>query len=1071
MAGDDALERIAAAIADGSPVDWDAAEGSASTDEERGAILALREAAGIVAGGPCTSTPPDRSGSSLTRNDANTSRQSPPASGAATCWGHLHLRKSIGSGTFGEVYVAWDSRLDREVALKLLHAADPASPASSIIAEGRLLARVRHPNVVTVFGADRLDGRVGIWMELIEGRTLADIVREHGPLGAAEATVIGADLCCALAAVHASGLLHRDVKAQNVMREAGGRVVLMDFGAGRENDATPGGRELAGTPAYLAPEVLRGGPASVRSDIYSLGVLLYFLVTGSYPVTAATVTGIAHAHVNRERRRLVDLRRDLPDAFVRVVERAISVDPGDRYDSAGTLQSELAGTLAPAALPVDRPMDAPIAESVPDASRGHKSGQKHRLSTVGAAVGAILLVTVTAASWLFAPASPVLPLAARDWVLVGAFENRTGDRTFEGIVEYALQHELAHSPFLNVVPRERAEDTLRMMHKPVHQVLDAAVGREVCLRDGAIRALITGRLEKSGTSYSLNADVIDPREGQLVGAVAEKARTQKDVARAAARLSLRLRAMLGERREGIRASERAFEKGTTPSLEALKLYSEAVRAGSLGNWLEASQFARSAIEEDAAFASAHAWLARSLLFNLHVDEAIREIDRAEQLASTSTTRERLYIAALGHSMRADLLGSQRNRAIVQGLKPPGNGEIQRHNAEAASAYEALRRLYPDDYLSAQDLAGLYDRMGRSEDGLRMAETVARLRPTNFAANYSVAYRLVSSGGRLAEAAPFLARARMLMPSDVRPDQASWLQSEAVFEDWVNGDVPAMLARLEQLRQSGDRRFADDAKPFYLALGCLRRAETLEQPRPEGTTETSGTGNELFDRALVACHRGDLESARKFAHQLPPPPTPATFRLQRPAVAPQSIHAWLYVRLGLLADAQHIVRSWESLGLTNSPGYSWATGEVALARGDVDAAIRELRYAVQKLVLPYSIMAAESLADAFERSGRKDEACDLLEQATRDRARFFYGPRVMQSWVRARGHLAQLCERSGRTREADQLRAELRALLRYADPDFLITLPAVGETLRRSASASRTGMHRPRSSLAPVSGRR
>src|SRR6185436_1829643 len=146
----------------------------------------------------------------------------------------------------------------------------PSSAMSAIVDEGRLLARVRHTNVVTIYGADRFGDSVGLWMEFIKGKTLKQLLSEQGAFGAREASLIGIDLCAALAAVHQAGLLHRDIKAQNVMREDGGRIVLMDFGAGRElvqseTEAQP----LTGTPLYMAPEVLDSHPASASSEVYS----------------------------------------------------------------------------------------------------------------------------------------------------------------------------------------------------------------------------------------------------------------------------------------------------------------------------------------------------------------------------------------------------------------------------------------------------------------------------------------------------------------------------------------------------------------------------------------------------------------------------------------------------------------------------------------------------------------------------------------------------------------------------------------------------------------------------------
>ena len=241
-------------------------------------------------------------------------------------WGSLRVLERVGQGAFGDVYRAWDSRLDREVALKLIRRLESLdSIASHVIDEGRLLARVRHPNVVTVYGADRIDGRVGLWMEFVRGRTLEAVLREQGPFGAEEATLIGLDLCRALSAVHGAGLIHRDVKAQNVMREAGGRIVLMDFGTGRD-DLSDRPADVAGTPLYVAPEVLGGAPATAESDIYSVGVLLFHLVTGSYPVKGRTAADLREAHGQRAPRVVArcatgSLRRVRPGGRMRAGRR------------------------------------------------------------------------------------------------------------------------------------------------------------------------------------------------------------------------------------------------------------------------------------------------------------------------------------------------------------------------------------------------------------------------------------------------------------------------------------------------------------------------------------------------------------------------------------------------------------------------------------------------------------------------------------------------------------------------------------------------------------------------------
>lgn len=330
QSSDDAwLIAIGAAVSDGGGVDWDEAESQAASPEQRHLVEGLRRLATVV--------------------DAH--RQLPqdavvqvPDAGSApltqvTHWRHLVLFERIGAGAFGTVHRGWDSVLDRDVAVKLLTA--PRAGAASPLDEARHLARVRHANVVVVHGADEEGGTSGIWMEFIEGQTLAQIVGARGPMSAREATGIGLDLCGALSAIHAAGLLHRDIKAQNVMREVGGRIVLMDFSGAHALRSHGDHRLVSGTPLYMAPELLRGAGPTPATDVYSLGVLLFFLLCGRLPVEGATLDEVRQAHAAGARQRLRDLRADLPDGIVRVVERAVAPDVAHRLHTAGELEHAL----------------------------------------------------------------------------------------------------------------------------------------------------------------------------------------------------------------------------------------------------------------------------------------------------------------------------------------------------------------------------------------------------------------------------------------------------------------------------------------------------------------------------------------------------------------------------------------------------------------------------------------------------------------------------------------------------------------------------------------------------------
>ena len=289
-----------------------------------------------------------------------------PAAALAS-WGHLFMLEKIGEGGFGEVFRAYDPRLQVEVALKLFRPQHRAS-AETVLAEARALARMGHLNVLLVHGADERDGRVGMWTQLLRGRTLEQLVTQQGPFSAREATLIGIDLCSALAAVHSTGFVHGDVKTSNVMREQGGRIVLMDFGtvlqAAPPEDGEARG-ERAGTPIAMAPEQLRGQPPSRAGDLYALGVLLYRLVTSRYPVEAGSLEELRHRHSQNASVPLRDRRPDLPPRFVQIVERAMAASATDRFPSAGEMERALADSLTSAAegsapVPIDsEPAPAP----------------------------------------------------------------------------------------------------------------------------------------------------------------------------------------------------------------------------------------------------------------------------------------------------------------------------------------------------------------------------------------------------------------------------------------------------------------------------------------------------------------------------------------------------------------------------------------------------------------------------------------------------------------------------------------------------------------------------------------
>lgn len=340
-AGRDPLAGLLGPVSDGEAIDWDAVVRRVGPDDLT-IVEALREVDRIGS----FSRGLQRAGRAADGDGDGAAAGG--AAGEVARWGDLLLLERLGGGAQAEVWRAWDPRLHREVALKLLRPGAPgdgaSAAASPLLAEGRALARVRHPNVVAVHGIDEHDGRVGLSMELARGQTLEQHVAARGPLAPDEAARLGREVGAALAAVHEAGLLHRDVKPANVVRDADGRWLLADFGLGRPRPAEPDGAAPslpAGSPMYMAPELLFGAAPDVRADVYALGLLVWFALVGAHPFGRLTWAQLRAAAANGPRPSLAERRPGLPPALVAAVEAAIAPTASKRLATAAAFVEAL----------------------------------------------------------------------------------------------------------------------------------------------------------------------------------------------------------------------------------------------------------------------------------------------------------------------------------------------------------------------------------------------------------------------------------------------------------------------------------------------------------------------------------------------------------------------------------------------------------------------------------------------------------------------------------------------------------------------------------------------------------
>jgi len=491
-AGERNFNDLARAILDGTPVDWQAVESTAD-ESERSIVDELRLLAILV---------------DFHREQRATHAPVP----STKTWGHLRVLEPIGNGAFGQVYRAWDTRLDREVALKLLSADSDAGDAhaSSIIHEGRLLARVRHPNIVTIYGAERIGDTVGLWMERVDGETVEQRLLLQSPLEPSAAIEIGIQICHAVSAVHNAGLLHRDIKAQNVMLAEDGSAVLMDFGTGRElAGASAAATSLAGTPLYLAPELLRGGGATVQSDVYSLGVLLYRMVTGNYPVHARSLPDLRLAHERLERADDLELRRDMPRRLGRIIGRAIDQRPERRYESADELAVAL-GTLAPPAsvIPLKYALSAAVLLVVIGVVLAEGPLRRYREARSSHATFAQTLAVATHSN---GPAIVVLPLKnlsaepASDDFVDGFTEEIINNLAVSGHVQ--VRSRASSFAFKNQVP-DLAD---------VARQLNVSLVIEGSLRRSGPRFQVDARLVQVSSGVTLWTDSVEADVGDVFG--------------------------------------------------------------------------------------------------------------------------------------------------------------------------------------------------------------------------------------------------------------------------------------------------------------------------------------------------------------------------------------------------------------------------------------------------------------------------------------------------------------------------------------------------------------------------
>ncbi|MGH9939064.1 MAG: serine/threonine-protein kinase, partial [Blastocatellia bacterium] len=502
--------------------------------------------------------------------------------------GEYRLIREIGHGGMGVVYLAFDTRLERQVALKMLPARLTNDPerVRRFQREARAASALNHPNIITIYDFGQEGRRFYIASEFVEGRTLRDFIgKPDFTLG--RIVDVAIQVAGALEAAHAAGIVHRDIKPENIMLRPDGYAKVLDFGLAKliepesggdqaDTAATDGGSTfetragaILGTVNYMSPEQARGQKVDGRSDLFSLGVVFYELVTGRRPFGGATRNHTMVAIMDKEPPPIANDVEDAPDLLRKIVGRTLVKDREKRYQTARemiaeleALQSDLVvrrmlGVSGGAKASADFDgTTAEIAAQPPGIDLKRKTTGAISPPGVwrkpGVALAAIIIIAIAAFFYFNLGFGPIRPaLTDKDTILLSDFVNTTGDTVFDGTLKHGLEAQLAQSPYLNIFPEERARETLKLMGRPRDEKITREVGREICQRRG-IKALLAGEIASLGRNYVITLEAINSQSGEVVARQQAEAEGKEQVLKALGRASTEMREHLGESLASIR---------------------------------------------------------------------------------------------------------------------------------------------------------------------------------------------------------------------------------------------------------------------------------------------------------------------------------------------------------------------------------------------------------------------------------------------------------------------------------------------------------------------------------------
>ncbi len=748
---------------------------------------------------------------------------------------HYKILEKLGAGGMGEVYLAEDMKLGRKVAVKILSEEYTTNKdrLHRFEQEAAAASNLNHPNILTIHEVGSDDGRHFIATEYIDGVTLRRKAAE-APLEIREILDIAIQVAGALEEAHAAGIVHRDVKPDNIMVRRNGYVKVLDFGLAKltetvdrsplDTDAptrvlvqTDAG-VVMGTSHYMSPEQARGKPVDARSDIWSLGVVIYEMVAGRTPFSGETSTDVIVAITQKEPPPLARFAPSVPAELEWIVNKALRKDRDERYQTIKELltdlrrlkqriefEAELERSSSPDIITkstgstVAAPTIQDRAHSTAEKSVSHVSSAEYIVTGIArhklaAGVIALVVVAAMAAAYYFY-FKRAKPLTSRDTVLLTDFVNTTGEAVFDGTLKQALAVHLGQTPFLNLFPEERVRETLRFMGRSPDDRITRDVGREICERQG-IKAMLTGTIASIGSHYSITLEAINPRTGDPFASETIEAESKEKVLASLGTAASNLRQKLGESLSSIQKYDVNIEQATTSSLDALKAFAMGNEERSKGRARESLTFYKRAVELDPNFAMAYARIG-VYYFNQGQMESSREyVQKAYDLRDRVSERERLYIDEKYYNYVT--------------------GEVDK----AVETLQTWARLYPDDFVPHNNLSINYKSYGRYEEALKEALEAVRLSPNNLSARTNLISNFIALG-RFDEAEQALRDMQKINP------EALYIHLSSFFLGFSRGDQAAMDREVQWAKgkpEEADFAAIQSARAAY--FGKLKEAEEL-----------------------------------------------------------------------------------------------------------------------------------------------------------------------------------------------------------------------------------------------------